>query len=679
LGGVAAYSFRVIDERRHSSMRAFKGVTAWVVSLWAGLATIAHLYTAYIGYLEPLDQRAMHIFWFLPLAFILFPASRTRSPMDRPSVLDWILAAISILPSVYAYMDSTRINLRLENVDPVLPEELVLGVIITLMVIEILRRAVTPILAGMLSLGIVYMFLCEYMPGLFYSRDMPFEEIVETMYLSVGQGVYGAITGISATMVAVFIAYGAFVEKSGIGRLFNNLGTRAAGRYSGGPAKVAVITSAMFGTMSGSSSSNVFTCGSFTIPMMKKLGYRPAFAGGVEAASGVGGQIMPPIMGVGAFIMSEITNTAYSEIILQAALGACCYFTMVFVSVHLEARRLGLVGMKEDEMPAWAVVVRDLYLLIPIFTLIILLMFRYSPHFSAFYSIVATVVVVTVAEVVKLGAAGIADGLLRDRARLLRLATEGLSNLWAIFVTAGKNTASIAIACAGAGMLVAVLNKTGLPPSFGIIITNAAGDQLWLAAILLSITTLMLGMGVPTTPAYVITAAIGAPTLVSQFGVPLIAAHLFVFYFAVLADATPPVSIASYAAASLAKADPILTGLNASRLAIAGYIVGFSYLFAPELRGFGSFFTIMAEVLTIICGLSLTAAGIAGHFRDRIAVPFRVLIIPLGLACGLVHVYPTVWRLAVAATVMAAMFVLPGLFSLGKPGRVRVVRPAVPD
>jgi len=488
-------------------MRAFKGFTAWIVSIWAGLATAAHLYTAYIGYLEPLDQRAMHIFWFLPLAFILFPASRTRSPQHRPSVPDWILAGLAIVPSVYAYVDSTRINLRLENVDPLLPEEIVLGVLVTVLVIEILRRAVTPILAGMLAVGIGYLFVCEYMPGLFYSRDIAFEEIVETMYLSVGQGVYGSITGISATMVAVFIAYGAFVEKSGIGRLFNNLGSRAAGRYSGGPAKVAVVTSAMFGTMSGSSSSNVFTTGSFTIPMMKKLGYKPAFAGGVEAAASVGGQIMPPIMGVGAFIMSEITNTPYLEIIIAATIGACCYFTMVFISVHLEARRLGLVGLKEEELPTWAVVVKDLYLLLPIFTLVVLLIFQYSPHFSAFYSIIATVVVVFIAEIVKLGRSGIAGHLLHDRAGLFRLARDGLLNLWDIFVGAGKNTASIAIACAGAGMLVAVLNKTGIPPSFGIIITNAAGDSLWLAALLLSITTLLLGMGVPTTPAYVITAA----------------------------------------------------------------------------------------------------------------------------------------------------------------------------
>ncbi len=647
-------------------MRPLKGFTAWAVSIWAGLATATHLYTASVGYWEPLEQRTMHIFWFLSLAFILYPASTKRSPQHRPSALDWILAALATVPSIYAYIHSTRINLRLENVTPLLTEELVLGILVTLLVIEILRRAVTPILAGMLAIGIVYLFVCEYMPGLLYSRDISFEEIVETMYLSTGQGVYGSITGISATMVAVFIAYGAFVEKSGIGRLFNNLGARAAGRYSGGPAKVAVVTSAMFGTLSGSSSSNVFTTGSFTIPMMKKLGYKPPFAGGVEAAASVGGQIMPPIMGVGAFIMSEITATPYVDIIIAATLGACCYFAMVFVSVHLEARRLGLVGMGEDELPTWAAVVKDLYLLLPIGTLVVLLMFQYSPHFSAFYSIITTVIVVVAADILKLGRAGIVEGLTRDPAGLVRRARDGLLALWAILVTAGKNTASIAIACAGAGMLVAVLNKTGIPPSFGIIITNAAGDNLWLAALLLSITTLLLGMGVPTTPAYVITAAIGAPTLVTEFGVPLLAAHLFVFYFAVLADATPPVSIASYAAASIAKADPLATGFNAARLAIAGYIVGFSYIYAPELRMIGSFYDILPEVANIIAGLSIAAAGFTGHFRGPLLPVVRAIVIPLGLGAALLHAYPTLARLGVSLAVMAALFFLPRLFAGAK-------------
>ena len=653
-------------------MRAFKGWTAWAVSIWAAAATAAHLYTAYIGYLEPLEQRSMHVFWFLPLAFILYPASRTRSPQNRPSVLDCILAVVATMPPIYVFIHSTRINLRLENVDPLLTEELIFGTIACIFVIEILRRAVTPILAGMLSLAITYLFVCEYMPGILYSRNIAYDEVVETLFLSNGQGVFGSITGISATMVAVFIAYGAFVEKSGIGRLFTNLGSRLAGKYSGGPAKVAVVTSAMFGTLSGSASSNVFTTGSFTIPMMKRLGYRPAFAGGVEAASSVGGQIAPPIMGVGAFIMSEITNTPYVSIIIAATLGAFCYFSMVFVSVHLEAKRLGLVGLESDQLPTWKTVIKDLYLFSPVLVLLILLMFQYSPHFSAFYSIIATVIVVTVAETVKLGPKRIGELLTRDHAGLARFAWLGCRNLFDILVGAGKNTTAIAIACVGAGMIVAALNKTGIPPSFGIIITNAAGDKLWLAAILLSITTLLLGMGVPTTPAYVITAAIGAPTLVSDFGVPLLAAHLFVFYFAVLADATPPVSIASYAAASLAKANPLLTGLNAARLAIAGYIVGFSYIFAPELRMIGSVFDIVPEIVNIIAGLSVTAVGFTGFMRQRVLLPFRLALVPLGLASALLHGFPTTARLGLSFCLLLLLYFVPAIFNFGKPGKAAV-------
>ena len=622
-------------------MRKIEGHLGLAVALWAAAAAAFQLYTAYIGYLEPRTQRALHVLLFLPLAFLLFPAHPKRSPRHRPSALDGVLAALAILPNAYVYFEAHRINLRLENVTPLLWEELVLGTLATVLVLEAVRRAVTPILAGLMAIGLGYLFLSEYTPGLWHYRDMTYEEIVELMYLVNGQGIYGTITGISATMVAVFIAFGAFVEGTGTGRLFNNLGSRAAGRYAGGPAKVAVVTSCMFGTMSGSSASNVFATGSFTIPMMKRLGYRPTFAGGVEASASVGGQIMPPIMGAGAFVMAEITNTPYQSIIVAALLGAIAYFFMVLISVHLEAKKHGLRGMDPDDIPSWRTVLKDIHLLIPIGVLLGLLMMRYSPHFSAFYAIVATV----------------AASWLRRHTRITP------RRLFAILVNAGCNITAIAMACIGAGMIVACLTVTGLVISLGTIITSAAGGVLWLAAILLMFTTLLLGMGVPTTAAYVITSAIGAPTLISEFGVPVLGAHLFVFYFSILADATPPVSIASYAAASIAGAHPIWTGVQAFRLSIAGFIIGFSYLYTPALMMEGPALEIIGQLLVNLTGLTVLAAGLTGYLQGRIALPLRPLFVVLGVAIPLLENYPVWPRVLLAVAVLAVLYYLPNLFA----------------
>lgn len=576
---------------------------------------------------------------------MLYP-SRKNTGDSKPRLAwhDWMLVLLALIPMVYSYIEANRINFRLEDVDPVLPMELVMGSIAVALILEAVRRAVSPLMALLILSGIAYLFLTEWMPGFLQFRDIRYSEIIETLYLTNGQGVFGAITGISATMVAIFIAFGAFANASGTGRLFNNLGLRIAGKYSGGPAKVAVIISALFGTMSGSSTSNVFTTGSFTIPLMKKLGYRPSFAGGVETASSVGGQSAPPIMGAGAFVMAEITHTPYTDIIVAAILGSLCYFTMIFVSVHLEAKKMGIPGMDEDSICSWKELMKDIHLIIPIIVLLALLLMRFSPHFAALYSIITTVIVMSA----------------RKRTRL------NLTQIYHVLVTAGKNTASVAIACVGAGIIVAVLTKTGVVVSLGAMVAGFAGEELWIAGIILMLLTLLLGMGVPTTPAYVITAAIGAPVLISDFGVPVIAAHMFVFYFATLADATPPVSVASYAAASIAKSDPLKTGAQAARIAIAGYIVGYNYLFVPELRLEGTVFGIIASCFIIIGGLTLFASGVTGYFSTRLPLLIRILAMGTGLALTLLYQYSIGARAFTIFALLVALYVIPLLLGWEK-------------
>ncbi len=609
-------------------------------------ATIFHFYSASIGFLEPREQRSIHLLFLLPLTFLLFPGfSRKgeRRASQIPGVTDILLAIAATVPCIYSYMNAFRINMRLEDVTEVLPAEMILGGLMIVLVIESLRRAVSEVMTLLVVIGFGYLFFCEYLPGMLHFSNLELPEIIETMYLYNGNGMFGSITGISATMIAIFLIFGAFVEGCGTGRLFTNLGTKVAGKYTGGPAKVAVLTSALFGTMSGSSSSNVFTTGSFTIPMMKRRGYKPSFAGGVETAASVGGQSAPPIMGAGAFIMAEITGIPYTTIILSAVIGSFCYFTMIFVTVHLEARKKKVKGIDSSEIPLWREIAKDLHLLIPIVVLMTLLIMRFSPYFAALYAVISMFVV----------------SFFRKHTRLTP------KKFINILITAGKNTAPIAIACVGANMMVAVLTKTGIVVSIGTMVGSVAGSNLVIGGLIFALMTLVLGMGVPTTPAYVIAAAVGAPALMAGFDVPMLAAHFFVFYFAILADATPPVSIASYAAASIAGSNPLVTGLQASRLAIAGYVVGFSYLFVPELLMQGSFYSIVTNVFAILTGLTVFAAGITGYFRTSVNLFFRLCLLPVGLTLALYYPVTPEIRIAAALGVMALLY-LTGSFNKTK-------------
>ncbi|MEX2469857.1 MAG: TRAP transporter fused permease subunit [Pseudohongiellaceae bacterium] len=626
-------------------MRELSGSIRLAVIVWAATVTLFHLYTAGFGFYEPRSQRSLHLLMLMPLAFILFPA-RKNSPSVNPSAVDWGLAALALLPHGYSYHEAFRINLRFENIDPLLPMEVAMGTLATVLIIEAIRRAVTPVLAGLLAVGIGYLFVTEYMPGILGYRDMAYSEIVETMYLLNGMGMYGAITGISATMVAIFIIFGAFVDGSGVGRLFHNAGTRIAGRQSGGPGKVAVVSSALFGTISGSSTANVFTTGSFTIPAMIRLGYRRHFAGGVEAASSVGGQIMPPIMGAGAFVMAEITNTPYVQIMIAATIGAVCYFFMLLLCVHLEAKRLNLQGMAAEDIPPWRLVLDDLHLLIPVVVLLALLLLHFSPHFAAFWSVVAVVVC----------------SWMRKHTRM------SPGQIFNVLATGGRNMVIVALACAGAGMFVACLTVTGLVISMSTIVNSISGGNLLIAGFLLMFTTLILGMGVPTTAAYIIGASIGAPILIAM-GVPMLGAHMFVFYFAILADATPPVSVASYAAASIAKAGPMRTGFVAFRLAMAAFIIGFSYLYTPALMMQGPWVEIIGQVLVNLLGLTILAVGLFGYFRMPLGLPLRLVLVASGLLITLLELY-SVWpRIGVELIILTGLWFMPHLVRIAGPAK----------
>ena len=399
---------------------------------------------------------------------------------------------------------------------------------------------------------------------------------------------------VCASYIVLFIIFGAFLERTGISNFFIDLANSVAGSASGGPAKVAVISSALCGMVSGSSVGNTVTTGSVTIPMMKKTGYKGEFAGAVEAASSTGGQIMPPIMGAAAFLMAEYTAVGYGEIALRAILPALLYFTGIFIAVHLEAKKLGLKGIPRDQLPRFAVLIKKVYLLLPIVILVALVSTnKKTMQFSAAVAIVATIVV----------------GLFnRDNRLTLKKIIEALE-------VGGKNTISVAVACAMAGIVAGCITSTGLASKLISTIVSVSGGHAMIALVLTMLCCIVLGMGVPTTANYCIMAATCAPILMSpEIGIPTLAAHFFVFYFGIVADITPPVALAAYAGSAIAKAPPMKTAFNATRLAIAAFIVPYIFALNPSLLLIDSTpFSIVTICITAVVGIFGVSAGLSGY------------------------------------------------------------------
>lgn len=613
-------------------MREIKGILGTVISIWAAGGAALHLYFAGFGFPEPMKLASLHLAIFVPLVFLLFGA-RAGSPRHRPSAVDFLLSAAAILPSVYVYLNGTQIYERSAFMEPLSTLQLVLGTAMVLLIVEAVRRALSLMLAILVAAALLYMFAAPYLPGVWYYRQMPYSEIVEAMYFTTGSGLYGSLTMISATIVTTFLAFGAFMYASGMGRLFTNVGGFLAGRFVGGPAKVAVVSSALFGTMSGSSVANVVVTGSMSIPMMKRLGFSAPMAAGIEAASSVGGAIMPPVMGAAAFVMAETIAEPYTHIIAAAALGAALYYFSILATVHFEAKRLGIAPMPKSEIPRLPDLGRDIHLVLPMVLLVTLMMMRFSPYLAAFWSTLATVVA----------------SWIRQHTRM------GPKEVFEALAAGGKTVAVLVAAVTSAGIITAALTHTGLLLAFTGIIKTVAGDSLMMLTLLLAFACLFMGMGVPTTPAYIITAAIGAP-LLAAYGVPLINAHLFVFYFAVLADATPPVAAASYAAAAIAGSPPLAAGARAFRLALGGFMCGITFVYEPALTLNGSLLDIVAVTVSIASGLALVAAGLSGYVEARLPFWARVPVVLLGLFCGLGHFVPVWQRALVGVALLVGLF-----------------------
>lgn len=594
-------------------MRALDGWKKTVVGIWLMAVSVFAFYTATFGIMQPRIQRGVHLLFLLPMAFILFPATK-KSISDKIPVYDWIMAFLSLLPALYVIIRNDALSMRFEFVEPLTSLEMALGALNILLMLEAIRRAVVPAMTILIGAFIAYLYVAPYLSGVFFAKPLPLSEIIEMQFLITDAGIYGSITGISATFVALMVIFGAIMEGTQTGKFFTDLACRLAGKSRGGPAKVAVISSAFFGSISGVAAANVYATGTFTIPMMKRLGYRPQFAGAVEAVASSGGQYMPPIMGAGAFVMSEISGIPYLEICIAAALPALMYYSSLVARVHFVAVRDNLGGLTEEEMSMpLSVILKDAYLLIPLVGLVTMLVVGYSVFKAAMGAIVISFVV---------------SFFKKETAMTPKRLLKALR-------VAGQNMVMIALACAGAGMVVAIVTHTGLALGIASVITNWSGGHLQPALILIMVTSLVLGMGMPCTPAYIIAITIGGPALLNM-GVDLQAAHLFIFYFAILAEVTPPVCIPAYCAASIAGSRPLQTGFEAFKLALIAFVIPYIYVYNQALLLKGGLVEIVSLVLVMSIAIIVFSAAYSGFFFKNLKWIYRGIMAAAG--CVLIYV-----------------------------------------
>ena len=574
-------------------MRKLKGIHFYIVSIICFLASVFHLYTSFFGLYTPRLQRGYHLLLLLPLGFLLYPATK-KSPKDRPSIWDYIFSLFVFAPILYVMLERPWLESRWAFVTKVLPIEMIFGSIMVLLVIELIRRAVAPALAVIIGGTIIYLFFGSYLPHFIGFKFITASRCIELMYLNSEQGMFGSIVGISATYVALFILFGAFLLGTGISNFFADFARAFTGSARGGPAKVAVVASSLFGTVSGSGVANVYGTGTFTIPMMKKMGYRPEFAGAIEAVASTGGMIMPPMMGSEVFVMAQFLSIPYIRICLYAAIPAVLYYLSLFYIIDLEAKRIGLLGEAKENLPKKSEVMKTSYLLLPIVVLVYLMVAGYSPLFAASWCIVLSFLI------------SLANPAIRKD--FLKVFINSM-------IGGAKNTIMIAAALSGVGIIVSVVAHTGLGLKFASLIMYFSGGKLLLSLIFIAIGALILGCGLPTMAAYILSIVLGGRALI-LLGVPPIAAHLFCFYFAIISCITPPVALCAYAAASIAKSDPVKTGWEAFKLGIAGFVIPFYFVYHPSLLFQGSLLGTLITTVKAVLIVGIAASIMQNYFMN---------------------------------------------------------------
>lgn len=582
-----------------------------VASLFAVALTLFQIYsTGGFTVLPTPIQRATHLALVMVLVFLWKPAFKYREGADPLPMLllDLCLAGLALAIGAYVVVNNDALLDRLRYVDPVSDMDYFMGISAVILVLEITRRtAGLPLVIVSLSF-LLYAFFGQYLPAGLKHNGILHSDLLEQLFLTT-DGIYGVPLAAAAGMIFAFVMFGAFLERANMSALFMDLACLLTRRSQGGPAKVSIFASALFGTISGSAPANVYGTGTFTIPLMKRVGYSAPFAGAVEAVASTGGQMMPPIMGAAAFIMADLAGTSYLEIAKAALLPSFLYYLALLAMIHFEAVNKNIGRLPEDQIPPARSVLIRLYYLLPLAALIAAMILGRSVVSCAFIGIAAVLVL----------------SVFRAETRFTPARFKSALELSA------KNALMISSCCACAGIVVAVIALTGVGYKFISFVTMIAGDNLLLLLICLMITSMILGMGVPTSPAYIIVATLGAPALVKA-GVPVIAAHMFVFYYAILSAITPPVCVASFSGAAIAGANAMKTGVISVKLGIVAFVIPFMFVYQPALMLQGEPAALLTACMTSIIGVLGMAGGLQGYFIARCRMWERPLLALGGLA-----------------------------------------------
>ena len=619
-----------------SRYRRFKDWKKYLIIVISVAFCLFQLYSILSGKITAQVVRATHLAFVMALAYLLFPMKKDM-PKDKLPWYDVIIAIVGACSWLYISInfDSLVRRAGIYNTN-----DIIIGIVGILILFEACRRIVgTPILIISLVF-IVYALFGAYAPGFLNHRGYSIQRLVSHLYYNT-EGIMGTPIGASATFIFLFIFFGALLDKTGIGQFFIDICNAIAGSYDGGPAKVAVLTSAMFGTVSGSSVSNTVGTGSFTIPMMKSLGYRPEFAGAVEASASTGGQLMPPIMGAASFLMAESLGIPYKEVAKAAIIPAILYFTGIFIMVHLEAKKTGLKGLSRDSLPKIGeLLMKKGYLVIPLATIIYFFVLGKTAIYAGLMGIIAAGLVAIINSIVDII-------LKRERSFTF-------NDLIDVFVNGARNIISVAVACAMAGIIIGVITLTGLGLKIGAGLISISGGISILLLMLTMISSIILGMGVPTTANYLITSTIAAGAIIGLGFEPL-AAHMFVFYFGIIADVTPPVALAAMAGAAIAKSDPLKTGFEATKLSIGAFIIPYMFIFNPQILMINTTFVEVIPILiTSLIGMFGVSAGLDGYVFRKCNFIERILFI----VAGLLSIYPEFYTDIIGIGLIAALIIL---------------------
>ncbi len=620
---------------KESNTRHFKGLFEKIIKAAMIIFSLYVMVDGWFGTMEERQKMSLFIGIIVFMAFILYPSHKKEKKRDNHvPIYDWVFAVLGSGSFFYYTINCQAIVDRASRINEL---DIAIAIVGTVLLFEACRRVVGLPIVCVSAAFIAYAFVVV--------DRLPLRTITHKLFYTT-EGIAGTPLNVCASFIVLFIIFASFLEQSGIGAFFVDLANSIAGKATGGPAKVAVISSAMEGMYSGSSVANTVGSGSVTIPTMKRCGYKPEFAAAVEAAASTGGQIMPPIMGAAAFLMTEYTGLPYSQIAIAAILPAVLYFTGIFMMIHFEAKKLGLKGLPKESIPNFfKLLVTKGYLLLPVVALVVAMNY-FSPAKAAIIAILTAIAVKFVEGIVK--------SIIHKKFDFeINVYMQSLAN-------GTKNAIGVALACAVAGCISAMVQQTGLANVLSTLVMNAAQIAPILALGLTMIMCIVLGMGVPTTANYVIMASMVAPILMRSLSLPVLAAHMFVFYFGIVADITPPVALAAYAGSAIAKSNPMKTGITATRLAITAFIVPYIFAFSPEMLIVGSdkpWYEIVLLVITALVGIFIISAGMEGFMMRKMTIVERILALAGGLCMIIPGITTDLIGLALIAVVVIIQFI----------------------